>query len=56
VRGSASSSPVAGLITWFTSYIGPDDRFQITLGIVVTGFGITWWILGVILHRLEGDP
>ena len=43
---------LAGAITWFTAYAGVDDWRQIQIGIIITGFGITWWILGDILRTL----
>jgi hypothetical protein len=30
-----------------------DDHDQVLLGIVITGFGVTWWIMGVILRALD---
>lgn len=29
-----------------------DDWRQIQIGIVITGFGVTWWILGQILRAV----
>ena len=43
---------VAGVITWLTAYAGVDDWRQIQIGIIITGFGVTWWILGDILRTL----
>ena len=43
---------VAGTVTWFTAYAGVDDWRQIRIGIIITGFGVTWWILGDILRTL----
>jgi hypothetical protein len=44
---------IVGLITWFSAYHGPDDWRQIQIGIAIAGFGITWWILGVVLRTIE---
>ena len=44
---------VAGAITWFSAYSGVDDWRQITVGIVITGFGITWWILSYVLRTSQ---
>ena len=43
---------LAGVITWFTAYAGVDDWRQVQMGIIITGFGVTWWILGDILRTL----
>lgn len=43
---------LAGVITWFTAYAGVDDWRQIQIGIIITGFGVTWWVLGDILRTL----
>jgi hypothetical protein len=53
VRALGSITAIIGLIIWFSAYHGVDDRDQILLGIVITGFGITWWIMGVILRALD---
>ena len=42
---------IAGLITWFSAYAGVDDHRQILLGIMITGFGVTWCVLGLILRE-----
>ena len=42
---------IAGVITWFTAYSGVDDWRQIQIGIIITGFGITWWILATSCGR-----
>jgi hypothetical protein len=39
---------VAGLITWFSAYAGVDDHRQILYGMMITGFGVTWCVLGLI--------
>jgi hypothetical protein len=41
---------IAGLVVWFSG------SRQITNGIVITGFGVTWWILGLVLGAIERRP
>jgi hypothetical protein len=53
VRGAGVIVTLAGLCTWFSAYAGVDDMRQVTIGIIITGFGITWFILGLILRKLE---
>ena len=53
VKLFAALTLIAGLITWFSAYHGVDDRWQINLGILITAFAITWWILGIILTTVE---
>ena len=53
VRGFGVLVTIAGLTTWFSAYAGADDMRQVTMGIIITGFGITWIILGLILRKLE---
>ena len=49
---------LAGLITWFAAYAGVDDHRQILYGIIITGFGVTWCVLGLILREAlrRGGP
>jgi hypothetical protein len=53
LRALGSITAIIGLIIWFSGYAGVDDRIQILTGIVITGFGITWWIMGVLLRALD---
>lgn len=53
VRGFGVLVTMGGLTTWFAAYAGVDDMSQVTMGIIITGFGITWIILGLILRKLE---
>ena len=46
----------AGVITWLSSYSGVYDWRLIAIGITITGFGVTWVILGYILRTLTRRP
>lgn len=37
---------VVGLIIWLAAYVGLDNHRQALTGMLITGFGVTWWILG----------
>jgi hypothetical protein len=53
IRGLGVVVTIIGLVTWFSAYAGLDDHEQARLGIIITGFGITWEILGRILRELQ---
>ena len=46
------ATTIVGLVTWLTAFAGVDDSRQMNLGMLITGFGFTWWILGIILRVL----
>jgi hypothetical protein len=50
--GLGALTAFAGLITWLSAYAGVDDWRRIELGVLITGFGITWLILGYLLQTL----
>jgi hypothetical protein len=47
---------IAGAVTWFSAYAGVDNWRMIQIGITITGFGITWTLLGLILRTLTRRP
>ena len=53
IRGLGIIVTIIGLTTWFSAYAGVDDSRRITMGMMITGFGITWEILGRILRELQ---
>jgi hypothetical protein len=56
VVGLGAVTTIVGLITWFTAYSGVDDWRQIQVGMLITGFGVTWAILGQILRSVQRRP
>jgi len=54
IRGLGVVVTIIGLIMWFSAYAGLDDVRQANTGMVITGFGVTWDILGRILREVQG--
>jgi hypothetical protein len=46
------AAAIVGFLILAFAYFGVDNAWAIGYGLQITGFGITWWFLGIILRVL----